>query len=109
MSRLVVPLQAIPNQTLQVPLAGQACIVSVYQLTYGLFMDLWVGNSLIVCGVLAENLNRIVRSSYLGFVGDLVFVDTQSDDDPLDPIYTGLGSRFQLVYLPEDTLPQEIG
>ena len=54
---------------------------------------------MIVCGVLCENLNRIVRSLYLGFSGDFVFFDTQGGNDPQDPIYTGLGSRFVLVYL----------
>lgn len=94
-----VPLQAIPNQTLNVQLGGQACILNVYQLAFGLFMDLYVGNSLIVTGVICENLNRIVRSLYLGFSGDLCFFDTQGGSDPQDPIYTGLGARYQLVYL----------
>ena len=102
-----VPLQAIPNQTLNVQLGGQACILNVYQLAFGLFMDLYVGNSLIVTGVICENLNRIVRSSYLGFVGDLAFFDTQGGSDPQDPIYTGLGSRFVLVYLEESDLSGE--
>ena len=100
-----IPIRAIPNQTMQVQLGGQPCIINVYQLAYGLFLDLYVGNSLIVAGVICENLNRIVRSAYLGFVGDLCFYDTQGAQNPQDPIYTGLGSRFQLVYLAESDLP----
>lgn len=92
----LIPIQAVPNQTLQVQLGGQACVVNVYQLAYGLFLDLYVGNSLIVAGVICQNLNRIVRSLYLGFSGDLCFFDEQGAEDP---VYTGLGSRFQLVYL----------
>lgn len=95
MTRSVVPMQPIPNQTFQVQLAGQACILEIYQLQYGLFVNLLVGNSLIVASVVAENLNRIVRSAYLGFIGDFVFLDTQGTDDP---VYTGLGSRFLLIY-----------
>ena len=98
----IVPLQPLPNQTLQAQLGGQACSLNVYQYAYGLFVDVYVNNALIVAGVIAENLNRIVRSTYLGFVGDFVFVDTQ---DAADPVYTGLGGRFQLVYLEEADLP----
>jgi hypothetical protein len=108
MSRLVVPIQPIPNQTLQVDLNGQASIISIYQSAYALFMDLHVGNELVVCGVICENLNRIVRSLYLGFSGDLVFVDTQGSPQQ-DPVYTGLGSRFVLVYIPPELLPAEEG
>lgn len=99
MTRAVVPIQPIPNQTFQAQLSGQACILNVYQLDYGLFVDVFVGNSLIVGGVIAENLNRIVRDAYLGFIGDFVFFDTQTiNNEGQDPVYTGLGSRFLLIY-----------
>jgi hypothetical protein len=68
----------------------------VYQKDAGLFCDLSVNNVLIIGGVLCFNLNRIVRDLYLGFVGDLMFSDTQGTSDPLSP---GLGSRYQLFYL----------
>jgi hypothetical protein len=96
---LLVPTQAIPNQQFQVQLAGQACTIVLVQTAYGMFMTLYVGNSLIVASVIVENLNRIVRDSYLGFIGDFVFYDTQAANDPQDPVYTGLGSRYQLIYL----------
>jgi hypothetical protein len=32
----------------------------------------------------------------MGFIGNLLFVDTQGSSDPT---YDGLGSRFSLVYL----------
>jgi hypothetical protein len=70
--------------------------LNLYQRASGLFIDVYVGADLIVAGVIALNLNRIVRSAYLGFAGDFIFVDTQGD---ADPVYTGLGARFQLVYL----------
>lgn len=96
---LIVPLQPVPNQTLQVQLAGQPCTLNLFQYTYGLFASVYVGDVLIIASVLCQNFNRIVRSTYLGFVGDLVFLDTQGTDDP---IYTGLGSRFVLLYLTPD-------
>jgi hypothetical protein len=97
-----IPLQPVPNQTLMVQLAGQTCQINVYQKFYGLFCDLYVANTLIIAGVLCENLNRIVRSLYLGFVGDLGFYDTQGTSDP---DYAGLGSRFLLIYLEASDLP----
>lgn len=100
-----IPIQPLPNQTFQVQLAGQATAINVYQLAYGLFVDVYVDNVLIVGGVLAENLNRIVRDAYLGFVGDLTFVDLQG---MTDPVYTGLGSRYQLLYLEEADLVEPI-
>lgn len=92
----VIPLQDVASQTFQVTLDGQSCNINLYQLNTGLFMDLYVGSTLIVAGVICEDRNRIVRDLYLGFIGDLGFVDTQAADDPVSP---GLGDRFQLVYL----------
>jgi hypothetical protein len=63
----------------------------------GAFVDLYVNNVLIIGSAIGQNLNRIVRSVYLGFAGDLVFFDTAGD---ADPVYSGLGSRWQLLYLP---------
>ena len=44
-------------------------------------------------------LARTERKSgrgYTGFIGNLLFIDTQGNSDPS---YDGLGSRFSLVYL----------
>jgi hypothetical protein len=101
-----VPVQAVPNQTLQAQLGGQACTVNVYQLDYGLFMDVLVNGAPVVLGTVCENLNRIVRSLYLGFAGDFMWVDTQGSSDP---VFTGLGSRFELVYLEVADLPPGVG
>jgi hypothetical protein len=92
----VVPLADVPAQTLAVQLAGQSCQVTVYQKSTGLYCDLAVNNSPIITGVVCENLNRIVRDLYLGFAGDLVFLDTDGVDDPVSP---GLGTRFLLCFL----------
>lgn len=98
----IVPTQPIPNQTLQVNLGGQACILNIYQQAYGLYVDVYVGSTLIIAGVIALNANRIVRSLYLGFLGDFVFFDTQ---DANDPEFSGLGTRYSLVYLEQADLP----
>jgi len=93
----IVPITDQPNQTFNVTLGGQPCTIKLYQTaTQGLFCDLYVNNTLIIGGVICENLNRIVRSAYLGFVGDLFWNDTQGSSDPS---YPGLGTRYQFCYL----------
>lgn len=94
-----VPLQAVPNQTTQIVLANQNCQINVWQTPNGLFMDLLVNDAPVVEGVICQNMNRIVRDLYFGFIGDFVFQDTQNATDGDDPVYTGLGSQFLLLYL----------
>ena len=104
---LVIPTQPVPNQVFNVTLDGQQCRIAIAQKSTGMYLNLYVNDVLIIGGVLCEIANRIVRSVYLGFVGDLAFFDTQPGADPLVPenpdqvYYTGLGSRFFLAYLPE--------
>lgn len=99
---LIVPLQPVPSQVLGVQLNAQNCNLAIYQKAYGLFMDVSVDETLIIGGVICQNLNRIVRSLYLGFEGDFVFIDSQGN---ADPFYTGLGARFSLAYLEPSDLP----
>jgi hypothetical protein len=94
---LVVPTLPLPNQQLQIQLAAQACELNVYQNAYGLFVDVYLNGQLIVGGVLCLDRTKLIRDTYLGFTGDFAFYDTQ--DEGLDPVYTGLGSRYQLLYL----------
>lgn len=93
---LYIPLHQVANQQLTVQLSGQNCQINVYQKFFGLFLDLYVSDSLIIGGVLCQNLNRLVRSAYLGFIGDLGWWDLYGNQDP---VYTGIGVRFRLVYL----------
>lgn len=105
----IVPLQAVPNQTLTVPLAGQSCDLNIYQKASGLYIDVLIGDQPVILSVICENENRIVRDLYLGFVGDFMFFDTLGIDSPQDPVYTGLGSRFQLIYIEASELPAGVG
>ncbi len=94
---LIVPLQAVPNQTLQITLDQQSVQINVAQFDYGVFMTVTLDGTLVCSNVLCENLNPIVRAPYTGFIGDFAFFDTSGNGS--DPIYTGLGDQFQLVYL----------
>ena len=101
---LIIPLQPLPSQTVQTILPPQQAVkLSVYQKNTGMFIDVYVNDALIIGGVICENMNVIVRSTYLGFIGDLAFFDTTPEG--ADPFYSGLGSRWQLAYLSPSELP----
>ena len=102
---LIVPAQANPNQAFNISLGGQQCLISIMQTDYGLYMDVAVAGTPIVYGVLCENLNPIVREAYSGFVGDFVWYDTSGDGT--DPIYSGIGDQYQLIYLEAADLAAE--
>lgn len=93
---LIIPINDVYSQTLTVQLANQNCTLNLYQKSTGLYCDVLVNNIQIIGGVLCQNLNRIVRDTYLGFIGDLAFQDTQGSNDPSSP---GLGSRYVFCYL----------
>jgi hypothetical protein len=98
----LVPVAAVPNQSLQCQVGGQNTTIDLVQSAYGLFMTIAVNGTQIIGGVICLNLNRIVRSAYLGFLGDFVWLDSQGTSDPS---YQGLGTRYQLIYLEESDLP----
>ena len=89
-------IQSAPSQQTKVVLDGQSCVISVYVKNQCMFFDLSVNGTQIAYSVQCKNLVSLVPTSYLGFSGWLVFFDTEGSDDP---IYTGLGSRWVLLYL----------
>lgn len=94
---LEIPLQPIASQIVSVVLNEQNCQIAIYQKDQGLFIDLTVDTTDVCTCVIARDGVPIVRNGYLySFVGDLYFIDTQGASDP---DYTGLGSRFTLVYV----------
>jgi hypothetical protein len=93
----VVPLVAVPSQTLSITLGRQAVRVTVSQKALGVFVDIYLNDVLVVGGVQARNLVKIIREHYRGFVGDLYFFDTQGTNDPA---YQELGARYILLYDP---------
>ena len=91
-----IPLQSISSQQLLVTLDGQQCAISVYVKTQCMFFDLAVNGTQVAYAVQCKNLVSLVPTSYLGFSGWLTLVDTQGSSDP---IYTGLGSRWIMLYM----------
>jgi hypothetical protein len=89
-------IPAAPAQTLSVVLNGQNCQIAIYQKSVGAYLDLYVDNAPIVQGNLCLDRAPIAASVYLGFKGFLMFSDLQGTSDP---VYTGFGTRYQLVYV----------
>lgn len=102
----VIPLQPIPSQSIEITLAGQPCTINLWQTAYGMFATVLLNGVIVVSTVPCENLNRIVRGVYLGFVGDLAFLDLQGSSDP---VFSGLGTRFVLLYLSPTEVPSSEG
>ena len=97
---LIVPIQPLPNQVVNVQLGQQPTTLDIFTRDSGLFINVYVNDALIIGGVICLNARKIVRTAYLGFVGDLAFFDTQPSPlaGPLDPVWTGLGTRWPLYY-----------
>lgn len=92
----IVNIAPQPNQTFTVTLNQQYCTINLQQKNTGMFIDLYVDNSPILTGQICRDRVKIVREAYLGFIGDLAFMDTEGTNDPY---YTGLGTRYILMYL----------
>lgn len=93
---LQIPTQPVPSQQLQAVLGNQNCQIAIYQKPCGMFVDINSNGVDVSSGILARNAVPLCPFNYNGFVGNLIILDTQGASDPT---YSGLGSRFQLVYL----------
>lgn len=94
----IVPLQSKPAQSVNIILGGQSCKIVLHQRSTGLFLDLYIDDTPVILSRLCHDRTKIIRHEYLGFAGDLFFVDTQGLNDPE---YTLLGSRYLLAYVAE--------
>jgi len=61
-----------------------------------LYCDLTVSGNVIYTGMVCLNNKPIGNYPYLGFIGQIGFVDTQGNNDPISP---GLDSRYVLIYV----------
>lgn len=96
-----IPVRAVANQAFQCVLGDQNCSIRLFtrhtvDLGNKLYIDLAVNDAQMLNGVLCQDGLMLPYYEYLGFVGGLVFLDMQGDEDPE---YTGLGDRWQLVYM----------
>jgi len=93
----LIPINAVPAQQFTIQLGNQNCDISIYQKNTGLFFNMVVNDTPCVNSVICLNLVGLIREAYYGFIGQLAFVDTKGTTDP---VYTGLGTRYVLVYQP---------
>lgn len=98
-----VPLAAAPSQTLAIVLNNQACEIALRQNGGNMYFDLSANGAEIVRSRIVRNKQRLcIDAKYRPFIGDFLFFDTQGDTQPE---YTGLGSRYVLLYIePSDSL-----
>lgn len=95
-----IPLIAISNQRLNVTLNKQSCTIAIYQRGDRLYLDLNIGTEKIRTGCLCIPYAPIVTGD-TDFLGQLYIADTYSPaNDQQTPVYSGLGERYKLYYLP---------
>lgn len=94
---LYLSLQKTLMQSFEVVLNGQDCSIKVHQRSGYVYIDLIADGRQIVSGSLARDRVGLVRHDYLGFKGELMFEDTQGNDDPR---CEGFNERWRLMYIP---------
>jgi hypothetical protein len=97
----IVSIEPKKSQTIRVDLDGQQCVIRILQRESFLYLDLTSNGVPLLQGVPCLYGNYLVRYNYLGFKGDLMFVDNEGNQDPK---WDGLGSRHVLYYIEESDL-----
>jgi hypothetical protein len=96
-SQLSIPLQAVPNQSLTVNLDGQEVGIDLRTLNSGLYMSISLSGTVFLSSIIVMTNAQLINQTYYGFSGQLMMIDTQGTGDP---DYTGLGTRWLLIYTP---------
>jgi len=99
---LLIPLKAAPNQSLSITLGGQNCFIGLATKLDRLYFSLYVNNRPIITNVLCHDRNLLVDGAYHGLSGNLFFLDLNGASEPE---YTGLMTRYALMYAEADELP----
>ncbi|HEN3634130.1 TPA: hypothetical protein ACJTDP_000160 [Yersinia enterocolitica] len=97
----VITLENKKSQSIFITLEGQSCLIRIIQRDSSIYMDLTVNGDPILQGVPCLYANKIVRYKYLGFRGDLFFLDNEGQSDPE---WDGLADRFPLYFITEAEL-----
>lgn len=97
----VITLENKKSQSIFITLEGQSCLIRIIQRDSSIYMDLTVNGNPILQGVPCLYANKIVRYKYLGFRGDLFFLDNEGQSEPQ---WNGLADRFPLYFITEAEL-----
>ncbi len=95
MTYTVIPIQARANQTFLCVLDGQSAQISLTTTDFGLFADVLYNGQPVANGRLCLDRTDINPMRYNGLPQFLGFADTQGQSDP---VYTGFGTRYLLIY-----------
>jgi hypothetical protein len=95
MSYQIVPLPQSANATFSAVLDGQEAIFNLTTTDFGLFADVVYNGVPVINARLCLDRVDINPRRYNGMPQALFFADTQGTTDP---IFTGFGSRYLLVY-----------
>ena len=95
---MTVPLRQEPNQSLQIVLGEQNCTLRFISRGVNLYCDLAIDQTVMCSGFICLNLVGFMLYVYLSFRWLLYFVYMFGY---VDPHWSGLGDRFQLVYVEE--------
>ena len=92
---LSIPIKPIPAQVLIVVLSQQRCTITLQLRGDNLYFSLDVDGTQTVRNRIIRDRATLSGDAYLGLVGQIYMADTQGKSDPE---YTGLGSRWLLMY-----------
>ena len=96
---LKIPLKRVPSQKLRVVLGGQNCTINLYYRFGNTYMDLVVGNNVVINGAICRNRSSVVNVANHVFAGALYFLDLLGDSDPN---YKLFNDRYILLYVSAD-------
>lgn len=98
-SKIVKTIKTVAGKASQVintPVGNAVATFALSQKGGSLFADVALAGNTVAAGVAILDGVPIINNAYSGFPGDVAIVDTQGSTKPN---YTGLGSRYQLVWV----------
>lgn len=98
---MTIPLDPVPSQSFQIVLDNQDCEIDLLFRGNNFFVNLIVDGTIVQQGAIVHDAVSIITRPNNIFSGAIAVIDTQGDDDPL---YSGLGTRWQMVYFSTDDL-----
>jgi len=95
MTYQVIPVSPVANQQFTCVLDNQTAQFNMTTTEAGLFADIVYNGVSIIAGKLCQDRTNLNSSPYTGLPQGLYFADTLGTTDP---VYTGFGTRYLLLY-----------
>lgn len=97
-----IPLEQIPNQSFNIVLGEQNCIIHLYQRGEYMYLDVSSNGTVIRQGAICLTNINLLNYPLLGFSGALFFGDLNGKNGV--PVYSELETRYVLFYATEEEL-----